>query len=257
MANTHGSFTWYELMTTDAKGGEKFYRDVVGWGAERAPSAQIEYILLKAGERPVAGLMALPPDASANGARPGWMGDIYVDDVDKAAARVKQLGGQIKHEPGDIPDVGRFAVAADPHGAIFVLLKWLKPMGNGGVAPGTPGYTGWRELYAGNLDEAFAFYSQLFGWTKADALDMGPMGTYQLFAHGGEPIGGMMNKPPQVPAPAWTYYFNVESVKAAVERIKRAGGEILIAPTQVPGGSWIIQALDPQKATFALVSRGE
>jgi predicted enzyme related to lactoylglutathione lyase len=185
------------------------------------------------------------------------MGDIYVDDVDKTAAAVKELGGAIKHGPGDIPDVGRFAVAADPHGAIFVLLKWAQPMGNGVAAPGTPGYTGWRELFAGNLAEAFAFYAKLFGWTKADALDMGPMGTYQLFAHRGETIGGMMNKPAQLPAPAWNYYFNVDSVKAAIERIKRGGGEVLMGPMQVPGGSWIIQGRDPQQATFALVSEGE
>jgi hypothetical protein len=32
----------------------------------------------------------------------------------------------------------------------------------------------------------------MFGWTKADAMDMGPMGTYQLFATGGMAVGGMM-----------------------------------------------------------------
>ena len=255
MADTHGSFTWYELMTSDAKAGEKFYRDVVGWGAERAPATHMEYILLKAGERPVAGMMALPASAQSSGARPGWLGDIYVDDVDKAAKRVKELGGQIKHGPDDIPDVGRFAVATDPHGATFVLLKWSRPMDNGGHATGTPGYTGWRELYAGNLDEAFAFYSKLFGWTKADTIDMGAMGSYQIFAHRGEVIGGMMNKPSQVPAPAWNYYFNVDSTKAAIERVKRAGGEVLAGPMQVPGGAWVMQGLDPQKATFALVSQ--
>jgi uncharacterized protein len=254
MTEKHGSFTWYELMTTDSNGGEKFYRDVVGWGAERAPSTQMEYILLKAGERPVAGLMAYPPSAGG-GAHPTWLGDIYVDDVDKTAAKVKELGGQIKHGPDDIPNVGRFAVATDPHGATFVLLKWSIPMGNGGAAPGTPGYTGWRELYAGNLDEAFAFYSKLFGWTKSEAMDMGPMGTYQLFAHAGETIGGMMNKPAEAPAPCWNYYFNVDSAKAAVERVKRAGGQIVHGPMQVPGGSWIVQGLDPQHASFALVSQ--
>ena len=68
---------------------------------------------------------------------------------------------------------------------------------------GTPGTTGWHELYAGDLDTAFPFYSKLFGWTKADAMDMGPMGTYQLFAvRGGTAIGGMMTKPPTVAAPA-------------------------------------------------------
>ena len=35
---------------------------------------------------------------------------------------------------------------------------------------------------------AFAFYSGLFGWTKAEAMDMGPMGIYQIFAIDGEPV---------------------------------------------------------------------
>jgi predicted enzyme related to lactoylglutathione lyase len=29
---------------------------------------------------------------------------------------------------------------------------------------------------------AFGFYEKMFGWTKAEAINMGPMGTYQLFA---------------------------------------------------------------------------
>jgi predicted enzyme related to lactoylglutathione lyase len=82
------------------------------------------------------------------------------------------------------------------------------------------------------------------------------MGTYQLFAlaSGGEPIGGMMTKPPHVPAPFWTYYFQVDGIAAAVARINAAGGTIINGPMEVPGGSWIVQALDPQGAMFALVS---
>ena len=44
---------------------------------------------------------------------------------------------------------------------------------------GTPGTVGWRELYAAEWKAAF---EKMFGWTKAEAMDMGPMGTYQLFA---------------------------------------------------------------------------
>jgi len=40
----------------------------------------------------------------------------------------------------------------------------------------------------------------LFGWQKADAMDMGAMGTYQIFSIGGAAAGGMFNKPPVVPA---------------------------------------------------------
>jgi len=34
MANHHGDFIWYELMTTDADGARAFYQAVVGWQIE-------------------------------------------------------------------------------------------------------------------------------------------------------------------------------------------------------------------------------
>ena len=78
---------------------------------------------------------------------------------------------------------------------------------------GTPGHIGWHELYAGDLDEAFSFYSSLFGWVKKEAFEMGDMGPYQLFGLG-EAMGGMMKRPPQVPVACWLYYFNVEDIDA-------------------------------------------
>jgi predicted enzyme related to lactoylglutathione lyase len=160
----------------------------------------------------------------------------------------------VHRAPADIPGVGRFAVVADPQSAVIALFKGT---GTSPPAPAnTPGYAGWRELLAADAAAAFAFYSEMFGWTKGDAADIGPMGTYQLFAlaSGGEPIGGMMTKPPHVPAPFWTYYFQVDGIAAAVARINAAGGTIINGPMEVPGGSWIVQALDPQGAMFALVS---
>ena len=121
------------------------------------------------------------------------------------------------------------------------------------MAPGTPGHIGWHELHAGNGESAFAFYAGLFGWTKAEAMDMGPMGIYQIFATGGAPIGGMMTKTPDTPAPFWLYYFNVEAIDAAIARVTAAGGRIALDPHQVPGGSWIAQCIDPQGAMFAMV----
>jgi uncharacterized protein len=254
MPNTHGSFVWYELMTTDAKAGEAFYSDVVGWSAEKAQVPGVDYTLLKAGSELRAGMVTMPAEVCQAGWRPGWMGYVAADDVDATARRVSELGGKVHREPQDIPGVGRFAVVADPHGAVFALMKWEVPHADEPPAPGKPGNAGWRELYAGDLESAFEFYSKLFGWTKADAHDMGPMGVYQIFALGGETIGGMMTKPAQVPTPGWNYYFNVDAVSAAAQRAKSKGGEILNGPTEVPGGSWIVQGRDPQGATFALLS---
>jgi predicted enzyme related to lactoylglutathione lyase len=196
MSDSHGKFVWYELMTTDPKSAESFYRSVIGWGGRDAGMPGMSYTLLTVGDMPVAGLMEMPQRVADSGAPPFWTGYVYVDDVDASAAQAKKDGGAIHHAPDDIPGVGRFAVIADPQGAAIALFK--TPMAAGpSPTPGTPGHAGWRELYAGDREAAFAFYSKLFGWTKAAHHDMGPMGLYQLFAAGGETIGGMMNKPPQ------------------------------------------------------------
>ena len=63
-----------------------------------------------------------------------------------------------------------------------------------------------------------------------------------------------MNKPDGVPSPAWLFYFNVPEIDAAVARVTDNGGGILTGPLQVPGGSWIVQCMDPQGAMFALVA---
>jgi len=210
--------------------------------------------LLSAGEAVIAGLMTLPQEACDAGERPGWVGYIGVADVDGMVKRLQQDGGKLYRAAEDIPGVGRFAVVADPHGASFDLFR-----GNDAEPPpqpplGTPGTVGWHELSAGDLDSAWAFYSGLFGWTKDSDRDMGEMGVYRMFAAGGEAIGGMMDKPPEVPQPGWLYYFNVEAIAAAMARVTAAGGQVLNGPMEVPGPMWTLQCLDPQGAAFALVA---
>ena len=255
MTNPTG-FCWYELMTTDAKAAEAFYRAVVGWDAQDVSQPGMPYTLLTVGGQPAAGLMKLPDEACAAGARPGWVGYVAVDNADEAAARLAAAGGAVHRPPDDIPGIGRFAVVADPQGAAFMLFQPAAAAGPGcsAAGPTTPGHVGWHELYAVDWEKAFAFYAGQFGWTKDQAMDMGPMGTYQLFAAGGAPIGGMMNKPEAMPMPAWQFYFNVPEIEAAVERIRAGGGQVLMGPHEVPGGSWIVQGADPQGAMFALVA---
>jgi predicted enzyme related to lactoylglutathione lyase len=253
MSGYHGKFVWYELMTTDTKAAETFYRSVIGWGAQDTGMPDMSYTLMTVGAIPVAGLMAVPQRALDAGARPSWTGYVAVDDVDARAAQAKQDGGAIHHPPDDIPGVGRFAVIADPQGASLCLFKSNVEPGQSPTS-GAPGTAGWRELYTTDREAGFAFYAKLFGWTKAEHVDMGPMGIYQLFAAGGETIGGMMTKPPAVPRSSWTYYFNVDAVDAAAARVQAAGGQVLNGPHQVPGGSWIVQCCDPQGAMFSLVA---
>jgi predicted enzyme related to lactoylglutathione lyase len=251
-------FIWYELMTSDQDAAIAFYTEVVGWTAADQQTAELDfrYTILSAGERGVAGLMALSADMKAGGAQPGWVGVIGVADTDAEAKRIAGDGGAVHIGPADIPNVGRFAFAADPGGAVYEIMTPLpREEEPAPVLPMTPGFVGWHELYAANGEEAaFAYYAGHHGWTTADVMDMGPMGKYRIFAADGVPIGGMMNKPAEMPAGAWGFYFVVEGLDAAVDRIAAHGGKVLMGPHEVPGGSWIVQALDPQGAHFALTS---
>src|SRR5262249_27510777 len=95
MPSLHGRFCWYELMTTDNKAAEAFYGKVVGWRPQDMDGPHGTYTILSAGEAPMGGLMTIPAEACAAGAKPGWSGYVAVDDVDDYAARVKQAGGAV------------------------------------------------------------------------------------------------------------------------------------------------------------------
>src|SRR3954447_1104864 len=133
------NFVWHELMTTDADAAETYYSDVIGWRTRDAGMPGMRYTILSVGDAGVGGIMTLPPDACAAGARPGWIGYLGVDDVDACAERVKTAGGTIHKPAQDIPGVGRFAIVADPQGASFVVFKGSNPQPPGRPAPETPG----------------------------------------------------------------------------------------------------------------------
>lgn len=255
MPTRPSSFFWYELMTTDVAAAEAFYKTVVGWSSEPF-GGDMPYIVMKAGDRGVGGIMELPESAKSMGMPPAWVGYIYASDVDAATKRLKDAGGAVHREPEDIPDVGRFSVVADPQGTMFMLLQPAGP-DQPSLPANTPGHIGWHELFAVDWQSAFDFYAGQFGWTKDQAMDMGDMGTYQLFAAGGDAIGGMMNKPNEMPTPAWVFYFNVDAIDAAAKRVTDNGGRIIMGPMEVPGGSWVLQGTDPQGAVFALAAPGK
>jgi predicted enzyme related to lactoylglutathione lyase len=255
MSSSSG-FIWYDLMTTDVPAALAFYQRVVGWTGKDAGLSDRSYTMLSMGETGFGGAMLLPAEANAAGARPGWLGYIGVDDVDAVTARVTAAGGAVHHAPEDIPGVGRFAVLADPQGAVFMLFKGAmdEPMPPR-PAPGTPGFTGWHELRAADGPSAFDFYSGLFGWTRGEAMDMGPRGVYQLFTTGGAPVGGIFTKEADTPVPFWLFYFTVPNIDAAIAEVTAGGGQVTNGPMEVPGGDWIVHCHDPQGAMFALVGK--
>lgn len=251
MTAKQSSFVWYELLSTDVAAAKAFYGKVVGWDMQDVPVPGMTYTLLFVGTAQVGGMMSIPPDAT--GLKPFWASYIEVDDCDGAASKVQRLGGKIHRPPTDIPNIGRFAAVADPQGAMFNLFKPLQS-GQRSVS-NSPGQVGWHELHAQDWQKAFSFYSEMFNWQKGESVDMGPLGTYQLFRINGVPSGGIFNSPAAAAARFWLLYFSVTEIDAAAKRVTEAGGKIMNGPHQVPGGNWIVQASDPQGASFALVSQ--
>ncbi len=119
----HGAFSWNELMTTDVSAAKAFYGDLFGWALEDLKTYDMGYTMARAGDKDVAGIMAMPPEAGEM--PPTWGAYVTVDDVAASAKQAEALGGKIVLAPRDIPDVGRFCVICDPQGAALSLISYF------------------------------------------------------------------------------------------------------------------------------------
>lgn len=117
----HGSICWTELGTKDVRAAKKFYTELFGWKVSESKSAGgMDYSEIEIGGRQVGGMYQLTEQM---GNMPShWISYIAVDDVDKTAERVTELGGKINMPIMDIPHVGRFCVITDPTGATIALI---------------------------------------------------------------------------------------------------------------------------------------
>jgi uncharacterized protein len=250
LANDPGYFAWYELITTDVAAAATFYRDVVGWGTKEASTSELRYVLFTAGESSTAGLMELPEEGRKLGATPRWMGYIGVSDVHTAADRIRRLGGAVYLPPTDT-NIGRISVVADPHTATFAVVNGLPETSQQPADSGKLGRIGWNELFAADPDKEVAFYCELFGWQRADTENH-LTDAYVSLSAGGQVIGGAFRKSPEETLPFWLFYFNVEDLDAAVERVRAGGGQASCNDDELPGGFWVAHCIDPQGARFGL-----
>jgi len=117
-----GVFVWDELGTTDVDGAQRFYEDVLGWTTTDMGSDFGAYrIFDRVGGtgRGIAGLMQNQDESIPA----MWTPYVGVEDTDRCVAKAKELGANVIVEPMDVPTVGRFAILADPQGAVFGVIK--------------------------------------------------------------------------------------------------------------------------------------
>ena len=259
MPNPHGSFIWYELITSDPDGAKRFYDAVVGWNVEASSTFPNGYRMIGRSDGKMAGgVLPLTEEMKALGARPMWLGYIHVKNVDSAADAIKADGGQVPVAPFDIPDVGRIAMVTDPVGVPFYIMDPKPPAGQPNSEsdvfdPMKPQHVRWNELSTTDQDGAIAFFERHFGWTQEGGMPMGEMGDYKFVQANGVGIGAIMPKPAQSPMSAWTTYFGVDDIDRGTKAITDGGGQLLYDPMEIPGGEYAVAAIDPQGALFGLV----
>ena len=198
--------------------------------------------MIKSGEQMHGGVWK-----AEGGAPPQWLGHVLVEDVDETAPRAEAAGGRLLQGPMDIPEVGRFALIADPQGAV---VSAYTPSGE---APMSEGVFVWDELMTSDVDAAKSFYGEVFGWTATE-MEMGEMGTYTIFKRAGDAdAAGCMTLPAGVEAPPhWMPYLAAGDVDATATQAKELGANVVQDPFDIPNVGRIAVVQDPAGAMFGL-----
>ncbi|MFI5045634.1 MAG: VOC family protein [Acidimicrobiia bacterium] len=242
--------SWVDLGAPDPQQAADFYGALFGWdvppGAEEAGGYRVAMV----GDDPVAGI---GPQQSPG--PPYWTTYVNVSNADGAAAKVAEHRGQVLVPPMDVLDAGRMAVFMDNIGAAFSV--WQPNQHPGATLVNEPGTWSWSELVTTDVEASKSFYGAVFGW-GSETHGEGP-GAYTEWKVGGRSIGGMMEKPPTMPAevpPHWGVYFSVADTDAAVEHIKELGGTLVMPPFEVEPGRMAV-VMDPGGAPFNVITLNE
>ncbi|MBV8170453.1 MAG: VOC family protein [Candidatus Eremiobacteraeota bacterium] len=114
-----GAMTWHDLNTPKPRAAGPFYTKVFGWKVEDQKFSRGAYHLFKLGREGICGMWPEP----MKGLRPSWVTYFRVKDCAKAVAKAKRLGGRALMGTTVVPGIVRFAVLADPQGAVFGVLQ--------------------------------------------------------------------------------------------------------------------------------------
>ncbi len=119
-----GTFSWVDLSTTDQEAAKAFYQGLFDWDCEDAPVGDgMYYSMMRIHGRAVAAISAQQQALRDQGVPPAWNSYVTVEDADAAAARAKELGGNVLSEAFDVLEAGRMAVLMDPQGAAVMVWQ--------------------------------------------------------------------------------------------------------------------------------------
>jgi predicted enzyme related to lactoylglutathione lyase len=234
---------WTDLSVPDLDQARAFYAAVAGWDIPPGDPEFGGYTIAAAAGQAVAGIGPIMGDASS-----AWTLYFASQDADATQAAIVGAGGTVLLPAGDIGDVGRMLIAADPAGAVFGV--WQAGQMDGFGAPGTTGSFAWCDLRSTDPDAARAFYASVFGFTYTPLEMAGP--AYATFSLGDDtsPMGGTGDMMGNDGIPShWLVYFAVADADASAAAARELGGTVMADPFDTPFGR-MAPMTDPAGAVF-------
>jgi predicted enzyme related to lactoylglutathione lyase len=259
---------WIDTTQPDPPAAVAFYGDLFGWEFEDVmpPESPMRYFMA----RLPGGDVGAVGSQSEGAPQPAvWNTYIWVDDADDSAVKVREAGGTVIMEPGDVGESGRMAVFADPQGAAFSV--WQPRTHRGATVVNEHGSLNFNDLHTRDLDGARAFYGAVFGW---ELLGFGDAGMWALPAYGDfleQRTPGLREQQAQMGAPPrfeevvasasaipadqpdvpahWGVTFAVDDADEIAARAAELGGQVVVPPFDAP---WVRLTIirDPRGATF-------
>jgi predicted enzyme related to lactoylglutathione lyase len=122
---------------------------------------------------------------------------------------------------------------------------------------GTPN---WVDLQTTDQAAAKRFYAGLFGWTYDDQ-PMPDGAVYSMAKLGEEQVAALAPQSPELAAagapPMWNTYLAVDSADDAVSKVEAAGGQVAMAPFDIPNAGRMAFVMDPSGAAVAFWQAGQ
>jgi uncharacterized protein len=115
-----------------------------------------------------------------------------------------------------------------------------------------PGLPSWVDLSTPKPDESASFYGQVLGWTAEEAGDPEEYGGYRIFLKDAKQVGGLMKIQQEGQPPSWNVYITVSDANETAEKVKEAGGEVIVEPMDVADQGRMAFFADPTGAAFGI-----
>ncbi len=118
--------------------------------------------------------------------------------------------------------------------------------------PSTPS---WVDLASPDIEASARFYGQLFGW-ETQRVGGPEMGSYSFFNLRGKSVSGLVSiMMPNQPT-AWSIYFASDNIDQTAEKIRSAGGTVMMGPDDIPNAGRLGFFGDPAGAAFGVFQAG-